>query len=154
MVISLIEILIVQQNADCIAVSFLGDARCSEMLLIISYALPCAAVHSCICGYSFGLQNAKLPAVTQLIEQGFRIFFVLLAVVLLRNGGRTPTIHLAAAGIVAGELAAALSSGRILAGQRLSSPTRIRTVLKNTRELIGLSLLSLQTAQQSPCSRV
>ena len=67
MVISLIEILIVQQNADCIAVSFLGDARCSEMLLIISYALPCAAVHSCICGYSFGLQNAKLPAVTQLI---------------------------------------------------------------------------------------
>lgn len=140
MVISLIEILIVQQNADCIAVSFLGDARCSEMLLIISYALPCAAVHSCICGYSFGLQNAKLPAVTQLIEQGFRIFFVLLAVVLLRNSGRTPTIHLAAAGIVAGELAAALSSGRILAGQRLSSPTRIRTVLKNTRELLGLSL--------------
>ena len=44
-ILSAAEILIIQQNAKMIAVHFLGDARCTELLVIISYALPCAAIH-------------------------------------------------------------------------------------------------------------
>ena len=55
LIVSFAEILIIQKNAGFIAVSFLGDERCTDLLMIISYALPCAAIHSCICGYYFGL---------------------------------------------------------------------------------------------------
>ena len=55
--LSVLEIILIQQNASFISGYFLGDSRCSEMLIIISYALPCAAVHCYICGYSFGLQK-------------------------------------------------------------------------------------------------
>ena len=75
--LSILEIILIQQNATFIAGHFLGDIRCSEMLVIISYALPCAAVHCCICGYSFGLQKAEIPAVSQLVEQSVRIAFVM-----------------------------------------------------------------------------
>ncbi len=76
--VSLVEIFVIQRNASFIALSFLGDVRCTEMLMIISYALPCAAVHSCICGYYFWLPNTSLPAASQLIEQFVRILCVVL----------------------------------------------------------------------------
>ncbi len=50
--LSLIELYFLQKNAFYIATTFLGDARCENLLLIVSYALPFAAIHSCICGYS------------------------------------------------------------------------------------------------------
>lgn len=67
--LSLIELYFLQKNAFYIATTFLGDARCENLLLIVSYALPFAAIHSCICGYSLGLQQTKIPALSQLIEQ-------------------------------------------------------------------------------------
>ena len=73
LLVSFAEILLIQKNAGFIAVSFLGDKRCTDLLMIISYALPCAAVHSCICGYYFGLQNTGMPAISQLLEQSVRI---------------------------------------------------------------------------------
>lgn len=118
LILSFMEIIIIQQNAEWIAQSFLGDSRCTQMLMIISYALPCAAVHSCICGYSLGLQKAELPAISQLIEQTGRILFVLLFFSLLKNAGQTPGIPLAAAGIVAGELLSALFSLHFLSRQK------------------------------------
>ena len=108
LLISIAEILFIQQNASFIAASFLGDERCADLLMIVSYALPCAAIHSCICGYYFGLQNTGLPALSQLIEQFVRIFSVLLLFAVTQNSGRTPSIHLAAAGITAGEFVSAL----------------------------------------------
>ena len=38
--LSVLEIILIQQNASFISGYFLGDSRCSEMLIIISYALP------------------------------------------------------------------------------------------------------------------
>ncbi len=113
--LSLLEIILIQQNASFIAGHFLGDIRCSEMLIIISYALPCAAVHCCICGYSFGLQKAEVPAVSQLIEQSVRIAFVVVSFLLIQKSGSIPSVSIAAAGIVAGEFFSLLYSWRILA---------------------------------------
>ena len=77
-------------------------------LLIVSYALPFAAIHSCICGYSLGLQQTKIPALSQLIEQSARILFVVLLFLFVKKTGEIPSVKLAAAGIAAGETAAAL----------------------------------------------
>ena len=113
--LSILEIILIQQNATFIAGHFLGDIRCSEMLVIISYALPCAAVHCCICGYSFGLQKAEIPAVSQLVEQSVRIAFVVVTFLLIRESGSIPSVSIAAAGIVAGEFFSLLYSWRVSA---------------------------------------
>lgn len=141
LLISFAEILLIQKNAGFVAVSFLGDARCTDLLMIISYALPCAAIHSCICGYYFGLQDTRLPALSQLIEQSVRILsVVLLYAVTLKNGG-IPSIHLAAAGITAGEFFSALFSARALSRhQSLLRTFSASALTRNLRELLGLSL--------------
>lgn len=130
-VISLIEILVIQDQAGSIAGSLFGDDRCMELILIISYALPFAAVHSCICGRSLGLGDTMLPAASQLIEQCVRILTVVLLWIFLRTCGLTPSIRLAATGVVAGEMAAALFTVR---GLRLQRPVRA-----GIRELFAFS---------------
>ena len=141
LLISFAEILFIQKNAAFIAMSFLGDERCADLLMIVSYALPCAAIHSCICGYYFGLQNTGLPALSQLIEQFVRIFSVLLLFAVTQNSGRTPSIHLAAAGITAGEFVSALFAAHSLT--RLGSPVRTffsKSLFRHLRELLSLSV--------------
>ena len=64
--------LFIRQNADTIALTFLRDSRCSSLLFLLSYTFPFASIHSCICGYSLGLKQTKIPAVSQLLEQAFR----------------------------------------------------------------------------------
>ena len=138
---SLAEVIFIQQNAGMIAQRFLGDIRCTELLLIISYALPCASVHSCICGYSYGLQQTKTPAVSQLVEQTARISSVLILFFLLRESGRTPSVSLAVAGIVIGEFASALYSARMFSGTGGNRGYFSADLFgKSFRELIPLSL--------------
>lgn len=142
--LSLIELYVLQKNASYIAVAFLGDARCENLLLIISYALPFAAIHSCICGYSFGLQQTKLPALSQLIEQSARILFVILLFFFTKNTGRAPSVKLAAAGIAAGEITAALFSIQMLNRQNRphytpSTPAIFRTFRKLFRLSVPLT---------------
>lgn len=140
-VLSAAEILAIQQNAEAIALHFLGDARCAELLVIISYALPCASVHSCICGYSYGIQKAGVPAVSQLAEQSVRILSVIFLYFFFKNQGSAPPVSLAVAGIVIGEFASALCSARSLsrtgAAAHMPSPRALR---RSASELIPLSL--------------
>lgn len=139
--LSFLEIILIQQNAGAIALSFLGDSRCTEMLIIISYALPCAAVHCCICGYSFGLQRAATPAVSQLIEQTVRILFVVGAFFYISGSGGQPSISLAAAGIVAGEFFSLLYSSRILSKMmRVPGKFSPAAMRRPAAELLRLSL--------------
>ena len=141
LLISIVEILFVQNNAASIAISFLGDERCTDLLMIISYALPCAAIHSCICGYYLGLQKTGMPAVSQLIEQAVRILSVLLLFAITQKSGRTPSIHLAAAGIAAGEFVSALFAAHSLSRRsRLPQTFSVKNLGKNLRELLGLSV--------------
>lgn len=143
--LSLIEIIIIQGRASFIAGSLLGDERCRDLILIISYALPFAAIHSCICGRSLGLGCTKLPAVSQLIEQGVRILMVVIVCILLNSTERTPSIRLAAAGVAAGELAAAAFSVCSLYRQKHASDSvfsrrTISGICSSLRELLAFSM--------------
>ena len=71
--ISLICTFLVQKNSVFLSNRFLGDPRCATLLHLIVLALPAASVHSCICGYHYGLQRTSVPAISQLIEQFVRI---------------------------------------------------------------------------------
>ena len=98
----------IQQNADSIAQNFLHDSRCSELLILLSYAFPFASIHSCICGYSLGLKQTRIPAVSQLFEQIFRILSVFLICVYRSRHQQTISVAFAVAGLALGEIAASL----------------------------------------------
>lgn len=98
----------IQQNADSIAQNFLHDSRCSELLILLSYAFPFASIHSCICGYSLGLKQTRIPAVSQLFEQIFRILSVFLICIYRSRHQQTISVAFAVAGLALGEIAASL----------------------------------------------
>ena len=71
----------------------------------MSYALPFASVHSCICGYSLGLKQTRIPGISQLAEQCARVLGVyLLYTAAIQESGQAGII-LAICGLVIGEIA-------------------------------------------------
>ena len=102
--------LFIRQNADTIALTFLRDSRCSSLLFLLSYTFPFASIHSCICGYSLGLKQTKIPAVSQLLEQAFRILSVIVICMYCSGQGQNISIAFAVAGLTFGEIAASFYS--------------------------------------------
>lgn len=100
---SFVALIFVQKNAAYLSINVLGDVRCESMLTAISYAVPFAAIHSCICGYYLGLKQTKIPASSQLIEQLVRVASVYLIFLFATKNGRPADILFAVFGIVIGE---------------------------------------------------
>ena len=103
--LSCIVTLLLQKYANFAAVNFLKDPRCEDLLILLSYVFPFAAVHSCICGYYFGRKETGIPAVSQLLEQSARIAGVLLIYHIGKSQGVSFQISLAVIGLILGELA-------------------------------------------------
>lgn len=102
--IACVLVLILQQNASYIAHVFLNETRCAPLLLLISYALPFSAVHSCICGYYIGLKQTKIPAAAQLLEQLVRVGLVFFLYQFYMEKHLHIGIAIAVIGLVAGEI--------------------------------------------------
>lgn len=114
LLLSCICVLLLQGNAAFIAEKFLGDSRCEALLIPLSYALPFAAIHSCICGYCYGMKETKIPAVSQLLEQTARIAAVYLFYMVLMKKEGEASITIAVLGLVAGEMLSALYAAKAL----------------------------------------
>lgn len=106
--ISSIITVILQQVSLPVSISILHDARTADLLLYISYALVFACIHSCICGYYFGIRQTKIPAFSQLLEQVVRVVCVFFLFYLFTVAGKTPSVSIAVFGVIAGEIAAAV----------------------------------------------
>src|SRR5699024_2702774 len=107
---SLICTALIQIFSHDIAVSASVDVRCEPLLKFMSYALPFASVHSCICGYSLGLKQTRIPGISQLAEQCTRVLGVyLLYTAAIQESGQAGII-LAVCGLVIGEIAGAFYS--------------------------------------------
>lgn len=135
--------LILQKYAVFISDHFLQEPRCAELLIILSYAFPFASIHSCICGYYFGLKKTGIPAVSQFLEQGARILGVFLLYLYGVRHGIRFGISIAVAGLVAGECVSSLFTLRTLLGRKrggnlLRIP--LRRFVPHTRELLSLSV--------------
>ena len=111
--LSLFCTLFIQKNAFFIADRLLHDSRCKNMLIILSYAFPFCAIHSCICGYYYGLKETKIPAISQLIEQSTRILSVYIFFLFLIRKGQTVSISIAVSGLVIGELFSTVYAAQI-----------------------------------------
>ena len=103
LLLSFFTMFLLQTRASAFSIYVLGDIRCEPMLIAISYAIPCAAIHSCIIGYYLGLKQTKIPAMSQLVEQVARIFAVYIIYLFYRNDNKEFNILFAVIGIVVGE---------------------------------------------------
>ncbi|MCL1843858.1 MAG: polysaccharide biosynthesis protein [Defluviitaleaceae bacterium] len=63
-------------SAEFIAIHFFGDIRTHMPLMILSWAFPFMAAGTCIRGYFIGLQEAKIPAANQVLEQVVRMIVI------------------------------------------------------------------------------
>lgn len=131
-----------QANASALAIHILEDIRCELLLVIISYALPFAAVHSCICGYYFGLKQTEIPAISQLAEQVIRVFSVYVIYLIALKKKRNISVSFAVAGLVFGEIISASFCVKHFISQKDSSKIHfsIKNWFAHTKELLSLSL--------------
>ncbi len=106
--LSAITTYILQKNASDFSIYILGDIRCEPLLIAISYSLPFASVHSCICGYYIGQKQTKIPALSQLVEQLVRVSSVYIIYMIALKKGYHITILFAVIGLVIGEIMSSL----------------------------------------------
>lgn len=81
---------------------FLLEPACAEYLRILCLLFPFCATSACINGYFYGKQQAKVPAISQIIEQLARVSFVCLLCILF-HADKKFSCKIAVAGVVAGE---------------------------------------------------
>ncbi|MGN0160660.1 MAG: polysaccharide biosynthesis C-terminal domain-containing protein [Lachnospiraceae bacterium] len=91
-----------------IALYFLKDIRCTQLIQLVSLMLPLSVIHNSITSYYIGKSNAFIPAVSQLLEQCIRIGSVLLIFTIQQNNGLPITALTGMAGLFCGELASSL----------------------------------------------
>lgn len=90
--------------AEPIATHLLLESSCSPYLKILALLFPFCGTAACINGYFYGKKEAKVPAVTQIIEQLVRVTSVVLLCILLSVTGETGC-KFALLGLVFGEAA-------------------------------------------------
>ncbi len=91
-----------------IASRLLLEPRCAPYLPVIALSVPFAALHACINGYYYGMQQSKVPAFSQVAEQVIRMGAVFFIVNAWAAQGRAITVSLAVCGHLIGEAASAL----------------------------------------------
>lgn len=62
--------------SDYISIRFLFAPKTAPLLRILALIFPFCGITSMINGYFYGLREAKVPAITQMVEQLFRVGFV------------------------------------------------------------------------------
>lgn len=66
----------VYTKADWIAARFIMAPECAPYLQIMCMLFPFCGVGACINGYYYGIQNATVPSITQIVEQISRLSFL------------------------------------------------------------------------------
>lgn len=84
------------------------ETRCAPFLPVIALSVPFCALHACINGYYYGMKQTRVPALSQVAEQGIRMVTVWLIVCVWTEKSRPVTVELAFYGHLAGEIASAL----------------------------------------------
>lgn len=130
--------------ADWTGASFLGTRETASLLRILSFIFPFCGITSVINGYFYGISDAKIPAVSQIIEQLFRVGFVSGVSILVLSSKLNTEI--AVMGLIAGELASNVYNVSHLlhavpSKEIRKSPFRIRRLLQLSLPLSGNKLV-------------
>lgn len=142
-IFSIIVTLILQHFSDLISVKYLHSPKTKELLILLSYIFPFSSVHSCIVGYNLGYKKANIPAVSQLLEQTFRITSVIFLYKFCTVYGIEFNILFAVLGLIIGEFASCLFCFKTISNKILPfkiPSLSIDTLVSCTKELLFFSL--------------
>lgn len=134
---------ILQANASWAAKHILLDVRCAPLLVAMSYSFPFSAIHSCICGYCFGLKQTGIPAIAQLVEQTARVAAVYIIYLVALKKSFTIDITFAVLGLVFGEITSSFFCVKAFSRNRKKGQIRslnFRIYRQRFRELIPMSV--------------
>ena len=140
MILSFAALIVVQKRAEPIASTILQEPRCAELLTSMSLAFPFAAIHSCICGYYLGMKKTEVPAVSQLLEQLFRVLSVVFFCQIGLHFSMGTPVTIAVLGMVCGEIVSAIYSIFMLHETLFSPSGKLQDFLIPARELLHLSI--------------
>ena len=140
--------------SDFISQHFLFTEKTSDLLKILAIIFPFCGVTSMINGYFYGLREAKVPAVTQMVEQLCRVGFVFL---IYASAFWDFSSKVAVAGLVAGEICSniynlfSLKRSKVKGGHLSATKMKIaRAILKQAIPLSGTKLvISLLSSLES-----
>lgn len=121
--LSLLTSFLVYKNAGFLAVHLLHEARCADLLRIMSVTVPFGACHSCISGYYYGLQKTAVPASAQLFEQLVRVAAVYIIYQVSLEEGKALSPAAAVIGLVLGEFASMLFTLFAISSESLHNRT-------------------------------
>lgn len=127
LILSLFTSLFIYHYASFISTCWLGDARCTVLLKVLSFSFVPSCIHACINGYYYGLKKTAIPSVCQLVEQIARVGSVYLMYLVNVNQGKTLTLSMTIWGLVLGEIASTLVSVSTLSTQRQFGNIRVYT---------------------------
>lgn len=140
--LSLIISWLLCSHADFFGSEVLKESQTIPLLRLLALSLPLSALHGCINSYHFALKKVEIPAFIQLLEQSVRVFSVYLVCKILLSEGKPLSPTVAAVGILASELAAALC-GVLIMGLRLKKQHfRLRTMTapgKRLQEILQMA---------------
>lgn len=141
--LSLAAAFILYRHGDFISSFLLGEARCGDLLRLISFSIPMGTIHTCISAWYFSKSRTGIPSVSQLLEQLTRVISSYVLYLIFLENGWEPSPILAVAGVLAGEMISALFSGICILyhfqGKEYQH-TRQYSRLSCGKELIFLSL--------------
>lgn len=108
LLLSLFCMILIRTRAGWLCHIMMDDSDGSELLHLMSLAIPFANIHSCINGYYYGCKKTAVPALSQLIEQISRVSAVFLIWQISLSGGTFFLLRGVIWGIFIGEFAAVL----------------------------------------------
>lgn len=107
--LSLILFAFVYSNPEWIAEKIILEEACTPYLKIMAVLFPFCSLSACISGYYYGIQNASVPAASQIIEQLSRVLFVYI-MCMFAGSGKEFNAAIAVWGLVAGEICGCIFS--------------------------------------------
>lgn len=142
LMLSVIVSILFQMSAKNLAIYALGDSRCKPLLIAVSYALPFASLHSCICGYYLGSKQTLIPAASQLVEQIFRVLSVYIFYMIAWKHNKEINILFAVLGLVIGEIASSVFCFKCYCRKKLLANFHFpfKRSLPIARELLALAV--------------
>ena len=108
MILSVLSSAFLYVFSDEISLYILSETRCTKALKYIAFSIPFASLHTCICGYYYGIKKAAVPGVSQLIEQLVRVLATYLIYLAATDNSINFTPANAIIGAVIGEIASSL----------------------------------------------
>lgn len=140
MILCIICTVLSYMGADIIAGYIFHNPHVAPLIRISVFSVPFACIHCLVCAYYISKERTVIPAVSQVFEQAVRLGATYIIVHIAHNKGEEITATVGVAGLVCGEIAAALLCAAIVLTGRRKNIRTIRHPGIEVKQIIRTSI--------------